>query len=76
MYKREYRFSEIIDDLKHQVSEWKSTSYLPILGRAKLRGVSAPLFHDSWMGQKIKAELELHQDVTSVVINSSGSLTK
>ena len=69
MYKREYRFSKVIDDLKREVLEWKGTSSLPLLGKAKIKGVTAPLFHDRWMGKEVRANIELHQDVREVVAN-------
>lgn len=69
MYKREYRFAEIIDDLKREVREWKSTSYVPVLGKAKIKNVVTPIFHDGWMSKEVRAELELHQDLNNVVAN-------
>lgn len=66
MYKREYRFSEVIDDLKRQIAEWKSTSYIPLMGLAKVKRVAEPLYHDGWMGSELRADIELHQDVTAV----------
>lgn len=67
MYEREYRFSEVIDDLKRQITEWKSTSYIPLMGMARIKHVSSPLYHDRWMGQEIRAEVELHQPVKTVI---------
>ena len=69
MYKREYRFAEIIDDLKRQINEWKGTSYLPVLGLAKVKNVIAPVFHDGWMGREVRANVELREDVRSVSAN-------
>ena len=69
MYKREYRFSEVIDDLKLQIAEWKSCSNLPILGLAKVKTVIAPLFHDGWMGTEVRAEVELRKDVRAISAN-------
>ncbi len=69
MYKREYRFSEIIDDLKRQLAEWKSASYVPVLGLAKVKHVSTPIFHDGWMGKEVRGRVELHQDVRNVAAN-------
>ena len=69
MYKREYRFSEVIDDLKRQIAEWKSCSSLPILGLAKVKKVIAPLFHDGWMGTEVRADVELRKDVRAISAN-------
>jgi len=69
MYKREYRFSEIIDDLRREVSEWKSTSYVPVLGRAKVKQVQSPIYHDGWLGKELSADLELRQDVRRAAAN-------
>lgn len=66
MYKREYRFSEIIDDLKRQVNEWRSTSYVPVLGLAKIKRVSAPMYHDGWMARELSATIELRGDIRTI----------
>ena len=69
MYKREYRFSDVIDDLKRQIAEWKSCSSLPILGLAKVKRVTVPLFHDGWMGSEVRANVELRKEVRAVSAN-------
>lgn len=69
MYKREYRFSEVIDDLRRQIKEWQGTSYLPVLGLAKVKHVHCPLYHDGWMGETLQADIELREDVRNLVAN-------
>jgi hypothetical protein len=69
MYKREYRFSKIIDDLKRQVNEWKSTSYLPVLGLAKIKRVAFALYHDGWMSREVRADVELRADTRAITAN-------
>ena len=69
MYKREYRFSIIIDDLKRQNAEWKRASYVPVLGNAKVKEVLSPLYPDGWMGEELAFDLELRQDVSALVLN-------
>jgi len=69
MYKREYRFSEVIDDLRRQVSEWKSTSYVPVVGRIKLKHVTVPMFHDGWVGKEFRATVELREPIRGVSAN-------
>jgi hypothetical protein len=69
MYKREYRFSQVIEDLKRQIGEWKSTSYLPVLGLAKIKRVATPMYHDGWMAKELRADIELRADMKSVTAN-------
>lgn len=69
MYKREYRFSEVIDDLRRQIREWQGTSYVPVLGLAKVKHVSAPLYHDGWMGEVLRADIELREDARTLIAN-------
>lgn len=69
MYKREYRFSEIIDDLKRQLAEWKASSYVPVLGFAKVKHVAAPLYHDGWMAGELRTSIELRQDIKNITAN-------
>lgn len=69
MYKREYRFSEVIDDLRRQIREWQGTSYIPALGLAKVKHVSAPLYHDGWMSNALRADIELREDTRTLIAN-------
>lgn len=69
MYKREYKFARVIDDLKSQKTEWQRSSYVPVLGRGLVRGVSSPLYPDGWMGSELGFTLEARQDVSSFTAN-------
>ena len=69
MYKREYKFSQVIDGLKRQLAEWKGSSYVPLLGMAKVKRVTSPLFPDGWMGKELRADIELRSNVRRVTAN-------
>lgn len=52
-----------------QPADLKSMSYVPVLGLAKVKDVSAPLFPDGWMGNEMRAVLELRDQVRTVSAN-------
>lgn len=66
MYKREYRFAHMIDELKAQLKDWKAASYVPVMGRAKVLDVAQPSLPDRWMGSALRFTLELRQDVSKL----------
>lgn len=49
-----------------QPADLSRTSYVPVLGLAKLKEVRAPLFPDGWMGKEMRADLELRDEVRNV----------
>lgn len=52
-----------------QPADLKSMSYVPVLGLAKVKDVSASLFPDGWMGKEMRADLELRDEVRTVSAN-------
>jgi len=37
------------------------------MGMAKVKRVTSPLYHDRWMAEEIRADVELHQDIDGLV---------
>jgi hypothetical protein len=69
MYKREYRFSAVIDDLKRQIEDWKKVSHIPVMGRAKQLSVSEALYGDGWMGHGVRFRIRLFQAIDGLTVN-------
>lgn len=69
MYRREYRFSAIIESLKRQVAEWKSFSRVPICGRGEVKKVIDPLFTDQWMGKRLHFVLRVDRPIERLTFN-------
>jgi len=69
MYKREYRFSAVIEDLKRQIEDWKKVVHIPVLGRAKQLSVSEALYGDGWMGHGVRFRIRLLQAIGGLTVN-------
>ncbi len=66
LYKREYKFAAIIDDLKAQVKELRAHSYVPLVGYGKIASVVEPLFTDGWLGDRVAFTVEPLRPVKGV----------
>jgi hypothetical protein len=69
MYKREYKFSRVIDELKRQLEDRKASSYVPLLGKAKVVRVDSPLHHDGWMSSELSFTAQMRQATSQLAAN-------
>ncbi|WP_206364432.1 2OG-Fe(II) oxygenase [Sphingomonas pokkalii] len=67
MYKREYRFSSVIEDLKRQIGDWKRASRLPLAGAATILSVREPIYPDGWMGERTSFQLRIDRPAATLV---------
>ncbi len=63
LYKREYKFAAIIDDLKAQVVELRAHSNVPLLGYGKVPSVAEPLYSDGWLGRRLSFSVDPQRPV-------------
>lgn len=66
MYKREYKFAEIIDDQKEHINALKARVRIPVVGWAAVTSVSEPAHLDNWMGPTLAADIKAARDVSKV----------
>lgn len=57
MYKREYRFSEVMEILKRRIAELERAVYLPLTGQVLLEEASQPPYSDRWVGAGFAVKL-------------------
>jgi len=68
MYRREYKFSELIDQLKARIAELERHSRLPVTGPGKLGLVHAAAQVDGWVGRRLSFDVTPAADLAGVRI--------
>jgi len=69
LYKREYKYENLVDDLTRNLAEWKRASNVPVNGFAITREVHETRYPDGWMGARFKCEVEITAKTKHVTLH-------